>query len=154
MEVFCGICPGVIDRVPAEEAPQAAVEHFRQLHPLIRPAFGQHYTALAATAACDACLAILELPWWEHLCTPPTPAGGQDDRDGHWLLCDACHDLWARRMLGAWVRRAWTVHVDRSPWLARSSPAVQLDARAQLATTLRLLVERLDTGHRVTLPSP
>lgn len=153
MEVFCGFCPGVIDRVPAEEGHRAAVEHFRQLHPLVRPALG-HYTALAATPACDACLAILELPWWEHVCTPPTPAGGQDDRDGRRLLCDGCHNLWARRTLGAWVRRAWTVHVDRSPWPARSSPAVQLDARAQLATTFRLLVERLDTGHRVTLPSP
>lgn len=152
MEVFCRVCPGVIDRVPTEEAPPIAAEHFRQLHPLVRPGLGQHYTALPATPACDTCLAILELPWWEHVSTPPTPASGQDDHDGRWLLCDACHDLWAHQTLGAWVRRAWTVHLHRSPWLAHLSPAFQLDARAQLATTLRLLIERLDTGHRVTLP--
>lgn len=64
---------------------------------------------MASLAATVAELAVA-------ISTPPTPAGGQDDRDGRWLLCDACHDLWARRTLGAWVRRAWTVQVDRSPW--------------------------------------
>jgi hypothetical protein len=151
VEVSCRVCPGVIDRVPAADADQAAVEHFAQLHPGLLPVAGEHYLLLDATPVCDACLALLEPPWWEHLSTPPTPAAGQEDRDGRWMLCDPCHDLWTRRALAGWVRRAWTTQAERAPWLAHGSPALRTDARAHLAGVLRQLLERLDDGRRITL---
>jgi hypothetical protein len=77
--------------------------------------------------------------------------GDQDDEDGRWLLCDPCHDLWAHRTLGAWVRRAWTTQVQRAPWLTRGPATLRTDARAHLAGVLRQLLQRLDDGHRVTL---
>jgi len=155
VEVSCRVCPGLIDRVPRAAAAQAVLEHFAQLHPARLtggvPVEGEDYAVLTATLVCDTCLTLVEPPWWEHVSTPPTPAGGGDDRDGRWLLCDACHDLWARRTPGAWVRHAWAVHLQRAPWLADGSAAQRTDARVELAATLRLLVDRLDPGRRVTL---
>ena len=87
----------------------------------------------------------------EHVSTPPTPAAGQADRDGRWLLCDACHDLAAQRRLSGWVRRARASHLHRATWLAQASPALRTDARAELAATLRTLLDRLDPGRRISL---
>lgn len=157
VEVSCRVCPGLIDRVPRAQAAQAAWEHFAQVHPGSRsswagvPVEGEQYLVLPAALVCDACLAVLELPWWEHTSTPPTPAAGQGDRDGRWLLCDACHGLAAAGRLSPWVRHAWASHLDRAPWLATASPARRLDTRAHLAATLRTLLERLDPGQRITL---
>jgi hypothetical protein len=94
---------------------------------------------------------VVELPWWEHVSTPPTPAAGQADPDGRWLLCDACHDLAVQRRHSGWVRRAWASHLDRAPWLAEASPTLRAGARAELAATLRTLLDRLDAGRRVSL---
>jgi hypothetical protein len=151
VEVSCRVCPGLIDRVPADEAADVARQHFTQLHPGLTPVAGEHYTAAAAALVCDTCLAVVELPWWEHVPTPPTPAAGQADPDGQWLLCDACHDLAVQHHLSAWVRRAWASHLDRAPWMAQASPALRTDMRAELAATLRTLTDRLDPGHRVSL---
>jgi hypothetical protein len=151
VEVSCRVCPGLIDRVPAVEAADVAREHFGQLHPGTAAVLGEHYTAAAAALVCDTCLVVVELPWWEHLSTPPTPAAGQADRDGQWLLCDPCHDLAIRHHLSGWVRRAWASHLDRAPWLAQASPALRTDTRAELAATLRTLLDRLDAGRRVSL---
>jgi hypothetical protein len=151
VEVSCRVCPGVIDRVPLVDVAQASAEHFVQLHPGLVPIPGQHYVVSVATPVCDTCLSMIELPWWEHISTPPTPAAGQEDRDGRWLLCSHCHDLWARRDLSGWVRQAWAVHVQRAPWLARGSTALRTANRAHLASTLRVLLERLDPGHQITL---
>jgi hypothetical protein len=102
VEVSCRVCPGgVIDRLPAADVAQAVTEHFTQLHPRITPVAGEHYVTLEATPACDACLALLEPLYWQHVSTPPTPAADQDDRDGLWLLCGRCHDLHAQGALGA-----------------------------------------------------
>jgi hypothetical protein len=151
VEVSCRVCPGVIDRVPAAEADQAAVEHCARLHPGLVPVAGEHYVLLDATPVCDTCLTLLEPPWWEHVSTPPTPAAGQADEDGRWLLCDPCHDLWAGRHLGGWVRHTWRTQVRRAPWLADGPDARRTDARAHLAGVLRHLLERLDDGRRITL---
>ena len=151
MEVSCRVCPGVIDRVPVGEAAEVARVHFAQVHGGMTPVPGEHYSAAAAALVCDTCLAVVELPWWEHVSTPPTPAAGQADRDGRWLLCDACHDLAVQRRVGGWVRRAWVSHLDRAPWLGETSPTLRTDARAELAATLRTLLDRLDTGRRVSL---
>jgi hypothetical protein len=87
VEVSCRVCPGLIDRVPASEAAQVALEHFAQLHYAMAPVEGEHYLTTPAALVCDACLTVVELPWWEHVSTPPTPVAGQDDRDSVWLLC-------------------------------------------------------------------
>jgi hypothetical protein len=115
VEVSCRLCPGVIDRVPAAETDQAAVEHYAQLHPGLAPVTGEHYLLLDTPPVCDACLTLLEPPWWEHLPAPPTPATGQQDRDGRWLLCDPCHDLCAQRNLSGRVRHSWATQAERAP---------------------------------------
>jgi hypothetical protein len=148
-EVSCRVCPGLIDRVPQAEVARAAFEHFDHVHPGQLAVEGEGYLVLAATPVCDTCLTLLELPWWEHVSTPPTPVAGEQDRDGRWLLCDACHDLCTHRSLSGWVRRAWATQTGRAPWV--SDPALRIDARAQLAATLRTLLERLDPGRRITL---
>lgn len=152
LEVSCLTCPGVIDVVNPDRVRQAALEHYQQLHPAVRaPVEGTHYVAIDAPRVCDTCLGLIELPYWEHISTPPTHAGGELDRDGRWLLCDTCHALWAGRNLAGWVRRALAVAVERSPWLLRSSPQLRVDLRAQLADTFRHLLERFDEGRRVSL---
>ena len=149
VEVSCRVCRGLIDLVPPVEVAQVVGEHFAQVHPDGGlPVEGEQYLVLPASPTCDTCLAVVELPWWDHV---SIPAGGQVDHDGLWLLCDACHDLWAGGALGAWVRYAWGRHLERAPWLAESSPDLRLDSRAELAGTLRALPERLDAGRRVTL---
>jgi hypothetical protein len=152
LEVSCLTCPGVIDVVNPDRVRQAAVEHYRQLHPWVpSPAEGTDYVAIDAPKVCDACLGLIELPYWEHVSTPPTHAGGELDRDGAWLVCDTCHDLWAEQNLSGWVRRGLAVAVERSPWLLQASPDLRTGMRAELAGTLRQLLERFDAGRRVTL---
>jgi hypothetical protein len=151
LEVSCRVCPGVIDRVPAADIAQAVAEHCAQLHPGLVPVAGEHYVVLAATPVCDACMSLVELPWWEHVSTPPTPVAGEQDRDQRWILCATCHALWASGDLIRWVRHAWAVAIDRAPWLAQGSPDAQADSRAHLARTFRTLLQRLDAGHVVTL---
>lgn len=97
-------------------------------------------------------ISILELPWWQHVSTPPTDGPrGEKDSDGFWVLCDRCHELHAAGRLSAWVRSALQVQTSRAPWVRRIDSEIQLDMRAQLAITLRLLLERLDDGRRVTV---
>jgi hypothetical protein len=152
LEVSCLTCPGVIDVVNPDRVRQAAVEHYQQLHPWVpTPAEGTDYVAIDAPKLCDTCLGLIELPYWEHISTPPTHAGGELDRDGAWLVCDTCHDLWAEQNLSGWVRRGLAVAVERSPWLLQASPDLRTGMRAELAGTLRNLIERFDAGRRVTL---
>ena len=151
MDVHCRLCPGLIDRVPLAQAGLVAGEHFARWHPGVSPVDGVHTSVLPAARVCDACLVVVELPWWLHVSTPRTPAAGHEDADGRWLLCQSCHDLWAGADLLGWIRRAWAVAIDRAPWLAREPAAVRAGARGHLADTLRPLLQRLDPGRQVTV---
>ena len=151
MDVHCRLCPGLIDRVPLAQAGLVAGEHFARWHPGVSPVDGVHTSVLPAARVCDACLVVVELPWWLHVSTPRTPAAGHEDADGRWLLCQSCHDLWAGADLLGWIRRAWAVAVDRAPWLTREPAAVRAGARGHLADTLRPLLQRLDPGRQVTV---
>ena len=154
MDVRCLVCPGLIDRVVRAEAPPAVAEHFRQHHPGIGLVEGQHWEIRPAPLVCDTCLAVVELPWWEHISTPHTHVDGHLDGDGIWLLCDTCHQLWGSGDLVGWVRRGWSVAVDRAPYLLQDPPTMQAESRRHLADTLRPLLERLDDGRRVTVRPP
>jgi len=151
VEVHCQVCPGVIDVVSRSDIRQAAAEHYQQLHPGTGPVEGRHFVVLDAPLVCDTCMSLVELPWWEHISTPPTHVGGHQDRDQRWILCTTCHGLWAGGDLIRWVRHAWAVAIDRAPWLAQGCPDVQADARAHLARTFQTLLQRLDAGRVVTL---
>jgi len=67
------------------------------------------------------------------------------------LLCDPCHDLFTAGNLRGWVQRGWAVAVDLAPWMGREPAATRAQMRLSLADTLHLLVERLDTGRRITV---
>ena len=150
-EVQCLVCPGLIDRVPAAQARAVAAEHLARWHRGVDPATGPHHTTHPAARVCDACLTIVEVPYWAHTSTPPTPAAGQDDTDSTWLLCDRCHQLHAAGALVPWAAHAWRTGVQRAPWMARMDPAAKLDSRTHLADVLRTLLERLDDGAPVTV---
>jgi len=154
IDVRCLVCPGLIDRVPRAEAWPAAAEHYRQHHPGVALVEGQHWEIRPAPLVCDTCLAVVELPWWEHVSTPHTHVGKERDEDGIWLLCDTCHGLWRRGDLVGWVRHAWSVTVERAPWLLKDTPTIQAKSRRHLADMLRSLQERLDGGQRITVRPP
>lgn len=158
VDLECLLCPGLVDRVHLEEVRTVAREHLSSVHPLETAALqatggrlDDHWRGRVAGPVCDACYSILEPPYWDHTSTPPTHAGGFRDEDGGWLLCNTCHDLCTAGRPGAWVRHAWTSTTARYPWLLRLSPDGQIGTRAELAGTLRLLVQRLDEGERLTL---
>jgi hypothetical protein len=84
-----------------------------------------------------------------HVSTPPTPSStGQPDKDGRWLLCQTCHDLCQHTDRTAWVRHAWTIHAQQSPWLRQTPPDLRAGMRAQMSRMFTLLIERLDDGHQ------
>jgi hypothetical protein len=162
VDLECLLCPGLVDRVRLEEVREAAHTHLGTLHPLevaaLRATGGhldkqldQHWRARPPVPVCEACYSILEPPYWEHVSTPPTHAGGFRDTSAQWLLCCACHELRIAGRPGAWVRHAWNTTTTRYPWLLRLPADSQLGARAELAGTIRLLLERLDQGQRLTL---
>jgi len=122
LEVSCLTCPGVIDVVNPERVRQAAIEHHQQLHPWVRtPVEGTDYVAIAAPKVCDTCLGLIELPYWEHISTPPTHAGGELDRDGRWL------DIF--RILASCVSELRVCVLDMS---VRQGPAVASSVPAWL----------------------
>lgn len=112
-EVHCQLCPGLVDRVPEPDVEPLGDRHIELVHPLAGA--GRHWEAWKASAVCDVCYAILELPCWEHVSDPPTHAGGGRDESGEWLLCDICHAYRVQGRCGPWVRYAYTSSIDRAP---------------------------------------
>ena len=152
LDVRCLLCPGLIDRVARREVDEAVWAHWQRWHPATpTPVAGASYAVRPAPPVCDTCLIVIERPWWEHVSTPPTPALGYEDGDGRWLLCDPCHDLFTAGNLRGWVQRGWAVAVDLAPWMGREPAATRAQMRLSLADTLHLLIERLDTGRRITV---
>jgi hypothetical protein len=158
VDLECLLCPGLVDRVHLEEVRDVAREHLSALHPIETAALqasggrlDDQWRGRVAVPVCDACYSILEPPYWDHTSTPPTHAGGFRDDDGGWLLCDQCHELRIAGRPGAWTRYVWTTVSSRYPWMQHLTPDGQLGTRAEMASTIRLLLERLDQGERLTL---
>jgi hypothetical protein len=152
-EVHCISCPGLIDRVAQSQAEAVGYEHYATHHPMtpVPAGGGDLWEARVAAPVCEVCWAILEPPYWQHVSTPPTHAGGGRDESGEWLLCDSCHDLHAQGALGRWTQRAFRHTTDRAPWMKSLPADLMLEARAELAGTIRLLLQRLDGGRRISL---
>jgi hypothetical protein len=132
LEVSCLTCPGVIDVVSPDRVRQAAVEHYQQLHPWVpSPAAGTDYVAIDAPTVCDTCLGLIELPYWEHISSPPTHAGGELDRDGIWL---DIFSIWHLMLLNCTLA-CWACPVGRfsCPQLPRSISPVICPSRARSA---------------------
>jgi hypothetical protein len=164
-DVECLICPGLVTRAALEHAREIAHAHLEDFHPLAvaalragrsgvdRPDHGidDLWRAHAAREVCETCYGILELPYWLHRSDPPTHVAGYQDSDAEWLLCDQCHELRITGRPGAWTRYVWTTVSTRYPWMHHLTPDGQLGKRAEIASTIRLLLERLDQGERLTL---
>lgn len=108
---------------------------------------GVDFRRLPPSLRCELCGVVAEPPWWEHMADPPLASVG--DEDGHWLLCDPCHEFVVLRDVEGLVERmrvnmtACSPGVLRSPW---GTPI--LDAMLQQT---RVLLSRLDDGRREEL---
>lgn len=135
--------------VEEDEVPRAVAVHFFFIHhrtggDLIE---GRDWRRLDPAPHCDLCGTIAELPWWEHIATPPLVE--VDDRDGRWLVCDPCHELVVHKDAEQLFHRAWTQSTQVSPWVTTGDLTTLLQQR--LRRMMTLAIESFDAGRRETL---
>lgn len=146
--VLCERGCGQIHIVPASGVHTTARRHFGARHPgLVMTSSDYRY--FPSPTRCDACLDVVEPPWWVHISDPPTNTSVVIDHDGIWVVCDACHDLFAIRHVSALVRRHMDVAKANTPLLSQR-PDLAQTLRQEMAATMANLVINLDAGTRVT----
>lgn len=133
-----------------EDLERQVALHFHYHHPHIRYIIhGVDYRKIESPMRCDLCGRPAELPWWDHTAAPHLHTHEVIDDDGHWLVCDPCHELVLAGDARGLTLRAWKAAREYSPGLTRGPGGLEM--RAGLFEKMRLVVERFDPGLREEL---